>query len=119
MADGHTRGTILLASLDPALTDLKKRVLEAAGYRVVVAHCVSDIAGRCLNLKIDLVLIGSSLSPEQKRRFWAETRGQCSLVLELYRDESPELMDDTRTYIHHSLRSVDFLGAVQAVLTSH
>jgi DNA-binding response OmpR family regulator len=112
--------TILLASVDPALTDLKKRLLEAAGYRVIVANTASDIAmPRCLNRKIDLVLIGSSLSREQKRRVWAEYRDQCSSILELYRNGSPELMDDIRTYVHHPVTSVDFVEAVQAVLTQH
>jgi DNA-binding response OmpR family regulator len=110
--------TILLASVDPALTDLKKRLLEAAGYGVIVASTVSEIASRCLNRKIDLVLIGSSLSAEQKRRFWAESRDQCSLILELYRDAPPELMNDSRTYVHHPVTSVDFVEAVQAVLTN-
>jgi len=111
--------TILLASVDPALTDLKKRLLEAAGYQVIVAGTASNIAGRCLNRKIDLVLIGSSLSAEQKRRVWAEYRNQCSSILELYRDGSPELMDDARTYVHHPVTSVDFVQAVEAVLTNH
>src|SRR6266542_2272106 len=106
--------TILLASVDPALTDLRKRLLEAVGYQIIVANTVSEIARRCLNRKIDLVLIGSSLSAEQKRRFWAESRDQCSLVLELYRDGPPELMDDNRTYVHHPVTSVDFVEAVQA-----
>jgi DNA-binding response OmpR family regulator len=115
----HYMRTILLASVDPALTDFKKRVLEIAGYRVIVAKTASDIPSIRLNLKIDLVLIGSSLSAEQKRRFWTESRGQCSLVLELYRDGTPELMDDIRAYVHHSVTSVDFVEAVQAVLTNH
>ncbi len=72
--------TILLASVDPALTDLRKRLLEAVGYQIIVANTVSEIARRCLNRKIDLVLIGSSLSAEQKRRFWAESRDQCSFA---------------------------------------
>ncbi len=116
-AERYMRKTILLASLDPALTDLKKRVLETAGYRVIVANTVSDIPSICLNPKIDLVLIGSSLSAKEKRKFWAHSRDQCSLVLELYRDGTPELMDDIRAYVHHSVTSVDFVEAVQAVLT--
>jgi hypothetical protein len=111
--------TILLASVDPVLTDLKTRLLERAGYRVIVATTVSDITRRGPIHRIDLVLIGSSLTPEEKRRFWAESRDYCGLVLELYRDGLPELMDDTRAYIHHPLTSVDFLEAVQAVLTNH
>ena len=119
MQDRTIRGTILFASLDPALTDLRKRVLETAGYRVIVVDTIAEIASRCLNYKIDLVLLGSSLSPAEKRNFWAASRNQCSLILELYGDGPPELMDDTRTYVHHPITSVDFLEAVQAVLGKH
>lgn len=115
---GHERRvTILLASLDPALTKLRKRVLEIAGYRVVAVESVAQIASECRNRTIDLVLIGTSLSAVQKRTFWAEFRSHCSsIVLELYRDESPELMDDLRAYVHHAVTSVDFVDAVKAVL---
>ena len=111
--------TILLASLDPTLTNSRTRVLEAAGYCVIVAGTVSEIAGGLLNRKIDLVLFGLSVPAAEKRRFWAVCRNQCSLILELYNDGPPELMDDPRTYVHHPLTSVDFLEAVQAVLAGH
>jgi hypothetical protein len=109
--------TILLASLDPDLTTLRKRVLEIAGYRVIAVKSTAQIASSCRNEKIDLVLIGSSLSPAEKRTFWAESRNYCRcLFLELYSDGPPELMDDPRTYVHHPLTSVDFVEAVKAVM---
>ena|SRR5436190_22108399 len=110
--------TVLLASLDPSLTTLRKRVLEVAGYRVIAVDSIEQIASSCRDEKIDLVLIGSSLSAAEKRNFWIESRNHCSsLVLELYNDGPPELMDDPRTYVHHPLTSVDFVEAVRAVLT--
>lgn len=108
-----------MASLDPALTGVRTRVLEAAGNSVIVATKISEIATGVLKRKVDLVLIGSSLPPAEKRKFWAECRHWCTLILELYGDGPPELMDDTRTYVHHAVTSVDFLEAVQAVLTIH
>lgn len=66
---------------------------------------------------MDLVLIGTSLSPMEKRKFWAEFRHHCSsVVLELYDNGIPELMDDLRTYVHHAVTSVDFVEAVEALL---
>ena len=110
--------TVLLASLDPTLTSLRTRLLEFAGYRVIPIDSIAQIAGVCQNENIDLVLMGSSLSPVEKRNFWTESRNYCSsLVLELYTDAPPELMDDPRTYVHHPLTSVDFVEAVRAVLT--
>jgi DNA-binding response OmpR family regulator len=109
--------TILLASLDPTLTKLRKGVLEVAGYRVIVVDTVAQIASECRNHAIDLVLIGSSLPAAEKRKFLAEFRQHCSsVVLELYSDGTPELMDDVRTYVHHPVTSVDFVEAVQAIL---
>ena len=109
--------TVLLASLDPALTTLEKGSLELAGYRVIAIDSVAQIASSCKNEEIDLVLIGSSLSPAEKRSFWCESRNYCSsLVLELYSDRSPELMDDPRTYVHHPLTSRDLVEAVEAVV---
>jgi len=105
--------------LTPHLQTLRNDFWKRQGYQVIVAGTASNTASRCLNRKIDLVLIGSSLSAEQKRRVWAEYRNQCSSILELYRDGSPELMDDARTYVHHPVTSVDFVQAVEAVLTNH
>ena len=109
--------TILLASLDPALTKLQKRVLEVVGYQVIAVESVAQIASECRSGPIDLVLIGTSLSPGEKRKFWAEFRNHCSsVVLELYDDGVPGLMDDLRTYIHHTVTSRDSVEAVQALL---
>lgn len=119
MPDRVTRRTILLASQDPALTNLRIRVLEAAGYFVIAAKTASELASRCQHHTIDLVLIGTSVPAIEKRRFGVESRDQCSLVLELYTDGLPELMDDPRAYVHHAVTSVDFLEAVRAVLANH
>lgn len=111
--------TILLASLDPTLTRLRKRVLEVAGYRVIAVNTVAQVATECRNQAIDLVLIGLSLPAAEKRKFLAEFRQHCnSVALELYSDGTPELMDDVRTYVHHSVTSLDFVQAVQAILTN-
>ncbi len=118
MPEQEGKKTILLASLDPVLTKLRKLGLEAAGYRVIVVNTIPKVASGCRHHKIDLVLIGSSLPPAEKRKFWAEFRNQCSsLILELYGDGPPELMDDIRTYVHHPVTAVDFVEAVRAILT--
>jgi hypothetical protein len=111
--------TILLASVDPILTNIRTRVLEAAGYCVIVAGTVSEISSGFLNTNIDLVLMGLSVPAAEKRMFWAECRNRCSLILELYTDGPPELMDDPRTYVHHPVTSMDFLEAVESLLAAH
>jgi len=93
------------------------RVLQAAGYSVIPVDQIAQIAIGCRDREIDLVLIGSSLPPAEKRKFWAESRIYCSSVLlELYSSGPPELMDDLRTYVHHPVTSVDFVEAVRAIL---
>jgi DNA-binding response OmpR family regulator len=119
IADRATRKTILLASRDAALTDARKRALQAAGYHVIAAKNVKQIASSCRQYKIDLVLIGASLPPAEKRRFWAESRDNCKTpILELYGAGPPELMDETRT-LHRAHTSLDFIEIVRAILTEH
>jgi hypothetical protein len=109
---------ILFVSIDPTLTQFGKQLLELAGYGVIQVDSVEQIAGVCRNHTIDLVLLESSLQPDIKRKFWDEFRKHCnSVVLELYGDAAPELMDDVRTYIHHPVTSADFIGAVHSILS--
>jgi DNA-binding response OmpR family regulator len=91
--------------------------LEKAGYRVILATHFDEIASRCKEHKVDLVLLGSSLSPAEKRRFWVESRDTCRTpILELYSFGPPELMDESRTYSQQSRKVDDFLGTVQTIL---
>jgi CheY-like chemotaxis protein len=52
--------TVLVASRDPRLMDVRKHVLEDAGYRVILASNIHEVSDACQG-KIDLVLIGYSL----------------------------------------------------------
>jgi len=109
--------TILVASSDPALTEWKKLVLEGAGYVVIAATAIEQIPRICQEHKIDLLLLGSSLSPAEKRKFWLEARSNCrSPVLELYGSGAPELIDELHTHLHASHPASDFVKAVRAIL---
>ena len=112
--------TILLASVDPALLKWKKQVLERAGYAVVAASSIDQVSRTCRKQKIDLLLLSSSLSPAEKRKFWVEARRNCrSPVLELYGTGDPELMDESRTHIRQVSRtSSDLVDAVRTILDS-
>jgi len=54
----------LVVSHDPELADVRKRVLENAGYHVIAATSVSPITV-CEKEKPSLVLIGYSVGPQQ------------------------------------------------------
>lgn len=113
---GRTK-TILIASSDPALTQWKKLVLEGAGYLVIAATAIEQIPRICEEHKIDLLVLGSSLSPAEKRKFWREARSNCrSPVLELHGSGAPELMDEMHTHLHVSHPASDFVKAVGAIL---
>jgi len=109
--------TILAASHDPSLADVRKRTLEGAGYRVIPAMTILEVTNGCKNNKVHLVLIGSSLPPSEKRRVWVEAREHCKTpILELHNGSGPELMQETHTYVHHIDGPEDLLQAVQELI---
>jgi len=117
---------ILVVSLDPALGDVRKHVLEAAGYRVITASTLVKIKNACQRQRVDLALIGYSLPPAEKRRVQQEVRQHCKHVpvLQLYEAAEAELtqvsaesglMEDA-PHTHESRTPEDFLRAVQQIL---
>ena len=110
--------TILVASFDPALADVRKRVLESAGYRVISASDVLAVRAACASESISLVVIGYSLPPGEKRRVWYEIRQHCGKnvpVLELHAASTPILSEDA-VVIHASQSPDDFVDKVREIL---
>src|ERR1700731_437139 len=84
--------TVLVVSRHPHLADVRKRVLEQAGYKVVSISEPEAIEEACRNHKIGLVLIGYSLTPAEKRRIADEAIAFCKCpILELWDREPPQL----------------------------
>ena len=109
--------TVLVAASDAALLQWKKLVLERAGYRVIATTSIEQLSRTCRRRKIDLVLLGSSLSPAEKRKFWREARSNCrSPVLEIHGTGAPELMDESHAHVHAPLMASDFVEAVRVIL---
>jgi CheY-like chemotaxis protein len=111
--------TILVASRNPALADIRKQVLESAGFHVIAASDLRVIERTCQHAQVDLVLIGYSLPAAEKRRVWVECRRYCGSIpiLELHQAE-PALAEEVRTFSHHSRTSEDFLEAVQTIIAT-
>jgi DNA-binding response OmpR family regulator len=108
---------ILVVSHDPKLADVRKHLLERAGFIVLQAMNAEKVAEACRRSKLNLVMIGYSVPPAEKRRAWQEARKVCKTpVLELYRDGKPELMDDS-AMLHRSHTVDDFLEAVSAIFS--
>ncbi|HEX3585210.1 MAG TPA: hypothetical protein VH024_04405 [Candidatus Angelobacter sp.] len=107
--------TILVVSHDPVLADIRKTVLERAGFKVIPAKSDSEIGDICKKKKPRLVVIGYSLTPAAKRRAWDEARKKCKVpILELHRGKAPELMPPA--FFHESETPDDFLTTVQRIL---
>jgi hypothetical protein len=62
------RETILVASWDPRLADVRKSILEKEGFVVLQARGSAGVRDLCKKKKISLVLIGYLLPPSEKRK---------------------------------------------------
>ena len=101
-------------SHDPHLADVRKTLLEAAGYSVLAASNMKEVQEGCQK-NPQLVMIGYSVPPAAKRQVWAEVRERCkALVLELHKNEEPSLAADA--FFHRPERPDDFLSAVRRIL---
>jgi CheY-like chemotaxis protein len=110
--------TILVASRNPDLADIRKQVLESAGFHVVPASDLRVVEKTCKNSRVDLVIIGYSLPAAEKRRVWMECRRYCGPVpiLELHNSDPASLADEPHTFSHQSHTPDDFLEAVHTII---
>ena len=70
----------------------------------------------CKKKKINLVLIGYSLPPSEKRKVWVEARKECKTpILQLYQGAEPELIE-SNAFAHESQTPDDFVKSVRSVL---
>jgi DNA-binding response OmpR family regulator len=112
-----TRKQVLVVSRHPHLSDVRKKVLEQAGYGVVSICEPESLEEACKNHKISMVLVGFSLTPAEKRRVVAEAMAFCSCpILELWDREPPRVRIDHRIFDHYSLTPEDFLDTVNTIL---
>ena len=117
MTAQERRHTILVASRDPEQADVRKKVLENAGFEVIPATDLKALRDACEEHKISLVLIGYSLPPSEKRRVWDTVRDVCNVpILELYLNDKPELPEAHALFAHESHTPEDFLHAVLKIL---
>ena len=105
--------TIIVASRDPNLADVRKKVLEGAGFMVLPVSDSATVGKACMEQKISLIMLGYSLHPADKRQIWKVAREKCNVpILELYRKGAPEVVDQNVHY-HEAVSSEDFLDAVK------
>lgn len=94
--------TVLVVSRHPHLHDVRRRVLEQAGYEVVSIREPEPLEGACRNHKISLVVIGYSVTLAEKRRVIAEALTLCKCpILELWDREPPRVRIDRSIFDHY------------------
>jgi DNA-binding response OmpR family regulator len=110
------RDTILVASWDPVLADVRKTILEKEGFAVLQAKGSTGVRDLCKKKKVNLVVIGYSLPPSEKRKVWVEAREVCKTpILQLYRGAEPELIE-SNAFAHESQTADDFVKSVRSIL---
>ena len=110
------KDTILVASWDPILADVRKTILEKEGFIVLQAKGSAGVRALCKKKKVNLVVIGYSLPPSEKRKVWVEARKVCQTpILELHRGGEPELVE-SNAFAHESHTPDDFVKSVRSVL---
>ena len=111
-----SREVILVVSRDEKLADVRKTVLEAAGFEVIPAQDAGAVRAACRLPSLKLVMLGHSLLPSEKRKVWFEVKKLCTVpVLELHQNEKPELKSPA--YFHQSQAADDFLRTVMRILS--
>ncbi len=112
----QSKGKILVVSRDPKLADIRKTVLERAGFTVVPATDDTAVEQACSSNGIQLIMLGYSLAPSDKRRVWAKSREYCNVpILELHKGNPPELVE-RNVFAHESTRAEDFLHSVERLM---
>ena len=110
---------IIVASRDPKLADVRKKILENAGFNVIPVSDSPAVEDLCSKYEVKLVMLGYSLPPAHKRRIWHIARKKCNApILELYRKGKPELMEQN-VFFHQAQRPDDFLDRVQELLRNN
>ncbi len=110
------KDTILVASWDPVLAKMRKAILEREGFAVLHARGSAGVRALCRKKKINLVVIGYSVPPSEKRRIWVEARQCCKApILELLRGGETELIE-SNVFAHESRTPDDFVKSVRSVL---
>ncbi|HEX7960779.1 MAG TPA: hypothetical protein VF493_12730 [Terriglobales bacterium] len=110
------RPKIIVASRDPVLADVRKKILENAGFNVISVSDPFAIDQLCSKHKVSLVMLGYSLPPAQKRQIWHTARQKCNApILELHMKGKPELLEQNVFY-HEAHRPDDFIDKVRELL---
>jgi len=113
----NKKKTVLVVSRHPHLEDVRKHVLEEAGYQVITIRNPEQVEEAGKNHKIDLAVIGYSVTAAEKRLIAAECVMFCKCpILELWDREPPQIRGGSdHVFDHFSLQPEDFLKTVHSI----
>jgi len=107
--------TVLIVSNGSKLAHIPRRLLQDAGY-IVKSSPRNQVARICREQGIDLIVIGPSLPPGDRRRVWLEIRKHCRTpILQLHSGDKAEPLE-TNTLWHEYYDSTELLIAVENML---
>ncbi len=91
---------ILCTGVDKRLIEMRKLVLEKAGYTVVALR-ESAVAEACKKHSFDVAVIGQALSPLDKTRIFVLIRQKCrdTKILELSRSRDEVVLANADDYV--------------------
>lgn len=114
-------GAILVVSLDPSHSDVRREVLEKAGFEVAAVSTLNSLVDACNSKRFSLVIIGFSISPMEKIRIISEMK-KCYEhipILELHSGRLPDIDNQAVAYsFRQSAASAPdaFLATVKSIL---
>ena len=87
---------VLCTGSNRALMQTRRMILESAGHSVVEASSFAEVQDTCAKHDFDVVVIGQSVIPNEKKRIRTLVREVCSSakVLELYSTWAERVIDD-------------------------
>jgi DNA-binding NtrC family response regulator len=92
---------VLCTGIDSDSLENRRLILERAGHRVISATGEQELDSACVAHKIDVVVIGHTLSPKAKERVLTLIRENCpsSKILELYPQDGQKALDEADAWL--------------------
>lgn len=92
---------VLCTGVDRALLTTRKLLLQRGGHTVVTASNARELTDACARQEVDVVVIGQTVAPSEKRRIASLVRERCpgAKVLELYSPHLGKLVPDADEWL--------------------
>ncbi|MEO6120434.1 MAG: hypothetical protein ABIP12_07075 [Terriglobales bacterium] len=114
----HGEDPILVVSLDQAHSDVRRKILEQAGFNVVAVTDLRSLGEACKTQAFSLVIIGFSIPPAEKARIAHEMK-DCHKdipTLELHDGRDPDIAGTAFSFLQSATSEPDaFLETVRSI----